>query len=112
MEHIKEPMDELEEECSMRTSFKLFDKYITMQSLGRWFPFFIKHSQKNHDTMHKEAMKAIADGLNLHALHNTLRSGACHWAHMSKQEFEEFEKELAQEEKKTQKTHKNKGIKQ
>ncbi|PBK71395.1 hypothetical protein ARMSODRAFT_883890, partial [Armillaria solidipes] len=50
---------------------------------------------------------------DLHTLHNALRSRAYHWACMSKWEIEEFEKELAQrEKKKTWKIHKNKDIKQ
>lgn len=48
---------------------------------------------------------------NLCMLHDALRSSACHWAHMSKGEVEEFERELAQIEKKTQKPCKNKGTK-
>ncbi|PBK85160.1 hypothetical protein ARMGADRAFT_1036642 [Armillaria gallica] len=53
----------------------------------------------------------IGSTKDLHALRNALRSRACYWVRMSKQEVEEFEKELAQGEKKTQKTHKDKGTK-
>ncbi|KAK0447959.1 hypothetical protein EV421DRAFT_1900615 [Armillaria borealis] len=48
---------------------------------------------------------------DLCVLRDVLRSSACHWARMSKKEVEEFERELAQMEKKTRKPREDKGTK-